>query len=343
MENTSQRTSEQDILSGLQALKGSRLLQEQQEFFDQLRNSGKSINTLKNYKTDIDCFNKFLIETKAPLDLNEFNDVRVSAYGSFLQNKYSSDNSRRRRLQALRLFFDFLVGKGLYSENPIRKLPSSPKFLDIPRPTSYSEVQILWDRLCVDANDPNLIKKVIGIRNQIIFLLVYTSGLKVSDLSGLKIDHIESNPHSPRVLVTPRKRDPYSVPIHSLFYLIYKDYLVRLEEAKNYSSVTFDNLLFNANPFKILKGGLSPRGLELIFEDFRNRMNITVTPKSLRQACIFHWLCKKYNDGLIKDWMGVAPSYSLKLYKKHLPNHLYGDEFLTATYAEKNKGSFSKL
>lgn len=337
-----QPETNQEILNGrIQALKGSRLLEEQNGFFQELRNSGKSLNTLKNYKTDIDCFNKFLVEFGGPLDLNEFNDTRVSQYGHFLENKYTSDNSRRRRLQALRLFFDFLVRKGIYPENPIRKLPSSPKFLDIPRPTSYVEVQKLWEQLCKDANDPNLIRKVIGIRNQLIYLLVYTSGLKVSDLSGLKVSHIESNPHSPRVLVTPRKRDPYTVPIHSLFYLIYKDYQARVEEAKNFSGVTFDNLLFNANPFKILKGGLSPRGLELIFEDFRNRLGITVTPKSLRQACIFNWLTKGYGDSLIKEWMGVAPSYSLKLYKTHLPNHQYGDEFLAGYYSEINQNRIS--
>lgn len=326
MEENQSLSTENFHQSSLAALQG--------EFFRDLRESGKSTNTLKNYKTDIECFNKFLIEAKASKHLNEFNFTQVKAYGQFLQDRYQSDNSRRRRLQALRLFFDFLVKKSLFNENPIRKLPSSPKFLDIPRPTPLMDVEKLWNFLCEETKDDNLMKKLMAQRNQVIFLLVYTGALKVSDISGLKLGSIDNNQISPRVMVIPTKRDPYTVPLHGLFYIVYNEYMQTLELGKSYSKVEFDHVLFNANPFKILKGGLSPRGLELIFEEFRNKLNIQVTPKSLRQAGIFNWLTQGHNDSLIKDWMGVAPSYSLKLYKTHLPNNIFNDSFLPRVYQD---------
>ncbi len=317
------------------------LLTLEAEFFTKLKTSGKSINTIKNYRTDIECFNKFLSEKQHSLDVNDFNFQKVSEYGEYLQNKYDSDNSRRRRVQALRIFFDFLVEKNIYSENPVRKLPSSPKFLDIPRPTTLPEVQKLWSHLCREVStNVQLMPKLVALRNQMIFTLIYTGGLKVSDLSGLKFSHIDVTGEKPRVLVTTTKRDPYTVELHPVFHTVFRNYSQMLIEGKKYCKLEFDELLFNANPFKILRGGLSPRGIELIFEDFRKRLSIVVTPKSLRQAAIFNWLGKGLNDGVIKEWLGVAPSYSLKLYKSHSKDHIYSEEFLMAMLRENTSPTF---
>ncbi|MBT3585642.1 MAG: hypothetical protein HN509_12120, partial [Halobacteriovoraceae bacterium] len=66
------------------------------------------------------------------------------------------------------------------------------------------------------------------------------------------------------------------------------------------------------------------------------KLIINLTPKSLRQACIFKWLQQGEKEGTIKEWMGVAPSYSLKLYKEHAAQHLYRDDFLEELYKHHN-------
>jgi hypothetical protein len=97
---------------------------------------------------------------------------------------------------------------------------------------------------------------------------------------------------------------------------------------KRDSNIKFDSVLFNANPYRILSGGLSSRGIEIIFEEFRKKLMINCTAKSLRQACIFKWLKQKHKDSQIKEWLGLAPSYNLKMYKEHLSNHAHDDGFL---------------
>ncbi|MBP9681506.1 MAG: site-specific integrase, partial [Bacteriovorax sp.] len=89
----------------------------EQEFYSNLRTQGKSQNTLKNYKTDLDCFNYYLNSEYASVQVANFDQALVTNYGQYLEKKYSSDNSRRRRVQALRIFFDFLLNKGLVSSN----------------------------------------------------------------------------------------------------------------------------------------------------------------------------------------------------------------------------------
>lgn len=263
----------------------------------------------------------------------------MTNYGQYLEKKYTSDNSRRRRVQALRIFFDFLLSKGLVSSNPVRKLPTSPKFLDIPRPTPFIDVKTLWTFLVEESHSQDSIQQLLSKRNQILFLLIFGAGLKVSDLSDLSVSDItiSTNGDDPRVLIRHPKRDAYTVNLPKIFEKVYADYMLVLEEMKRKSQLSFDNLLFYANPYRIISGGLSARGIEIIFEDYRNKLMITLTPKSLRQACIFKWIQQQKSVTLIKEWLGLAPSYDLKLYLEHAPNFLYNEDILEDIYTNHRK------
>jgi site-specific recombinase XerD len=312
----------------------------EQEFYSNLKAQGKSQNTLKNYKTDLDCYNNYLVTEFGSVDVKNFDQNLVSQYGQYLEKKYTSDNSRRRRVQALRIFFDFLLQKNLVTSNPVRKLPTSPKFLDIPRPTPFIDVKTFWTYLVTESSVQDKIQELLSKRNQIIFLLIFGAGLKVSDLSGLKLADItlnENNDEEPRVLIRHPKRDAYTVPLPLIFKKVFLNYLEILGEMKQKSQIEFDNLLFYANPYRIISGGLSPRGIEIIFEDYRNKLVITLTPKSLRQACIFKWIQQERNVSLIKEWLGLAPSYDLKLYLEHAPNFLYNEEVIEEIYIASRK------
>lgn len=312
----------------------------EQEFYSNLRTQGKSQNTLKNYKTDLDCFNYYLNSEYASVEVKNFDEDLVSNYGKYLEKKYTSDNSRRRRVQALRIFFDFLLNKGLVLSNPVRKLPTSPKFLDIPRPTPYEDVKKLWTFMVEESHSQDKIQELLSKRNQILFLLIFGAGLKVSDLSDLQIKDITIPTEAdelPRVLIRHPKRDAYTVPLPKIFEKVYANYLLILEEMKNKSQITFDNLLFYANPYRIISGSLSARGIEIIFEDYRNKLGITLTPKSLRQGCIFKWIHQEKNPTLIKEWLGLAPSYDFKLYLEHAPKFLYNEEIVEEIFLNHRK------
>ena len=166
------------------------LLNLQSQFFSKLKKLGRSVNTLKNYKTDLDCFNNYLQKNQTSVDISQFSMPHVIQYGSYLESKYSSDNSRRRRVQALRIFFDFLVEENIMGSNPVRKLPTSPKFLDIPRPTPFIDIKTLWEHLLESSLTKNNINRLLAKRNQISMLLIFGAGLKVSDIAKLKRSRI---------------------------------------------------------------------------------------------------------------------------------------------------------
>lgn len=297
-----------------------------QHFLKSLEKAGKSFNTVKNYKADINAFIKFLSENGHKLELNEVSHLMLVDYQRYLEKTYSSSNSIRRRVQALRLLFDWLIEKDLYHENPIKKMIPKAKVLSAPSPLMYNNVIKLHDYLVCEIKSNKGLSQLLSKRNLLIFYLIYGSGLKVSDIESLSPDHILDSKEM-RVLITPTKRDPYSIPIDLSFKSFYLNYLISLEKEKTKSDIYFKQLLFNANPYKILSGGLSSRGIEIIFKEVSKKLNFSVTAKSLRQACIFKWISLDKSKAQIKEWMGVQPQYSLapylELYKENTDQFMF--------------------
>ncbi|MBF0209214.1 MAG: site-specific integrase [Oligoflexia bacterium] len=325
------------------------LLSLEKEFFNSLVLTKKSANTIKNYRTDLNCFNQFLEKRQHLPCINNFGLQQVEEYAYFLEERYTSTNSRRRRVQTLRIFFDFLLSKTVVRENPVKKISPCPKFLDVPRPASLEHIQTMFTYLknesVVTTSASTVFPSLLACRNLVIVMLIYGQGLKVSELSQLQKRHLFLG-KGPRVMINPPKRDPYTIPLQDVFVQVYNQYQKLfnrvLKEQKivnpksnanlNNNNIhnNFDSLLFNANHYRILAGGLSPRGLEIIFEDLKKKLNIEITPKSLRQACIFKWIAQKHPSTQIKEWLGVAPTYSLEPYLKlsSKNSYNYNDNFI---------------
>lgn len=291
------------------------LIQTQHQFLKDLEIKGKSPNTLKNYRADLQVFNKFLAEHKRSMVLKSFPLAQVHEYQGHLQKTYGSPNSIRRRVQALRLFFDFLVQKHDFPENPIKLMAVAPKLLERPTPVPFKDIVKLKAWLEARIEQSTGLERLLSMRNLFVVMLVYESGIKVSDLARLELSDLlpEKKTSGVRVLVRPPKRDPYSVPLSASFKNYFQLYRHELEtQWPNEEKPRF--ALFNANPHRILSGTLSPRGTELVFEEIRRHLKIEITARTLRQAAVFRWMCLQTSAGQIKEWLGVAPDYDLSLY-----------------------------
>lgn len=298
------------------------LLQNQSDFIKSLELKGKSFNTIKNYKTDLNIFNQFLqLKDRSPL-INEITLEYLKEYDVYLGEKYNSPNSIRRRIQALRIFFDYLIEHGLYDQNPVKKMLVSPKIVDIPRPLPFVKVVEFNSFLTQKVENSEGHEKLIHSRNRILFQLIYGAGLKVSDIERVELTHI-LNPKSDdhfRIMIVTDKKEPYTVVLPETFKGDFESYIELLQKRKTKDKKEFSKLLFNGNPFRILNGGISSRGIEVIFKDFTKQIKEPITAKTLRQACIFKWLSQDIPESRIKEWMGVQPQYSLKAYKQLLEN-----------------------
>lgn len=289
------------------------LLKTQGQFLKDLQSQGKSPNTLKNYRADLQAFNKFLTERSRPLTLKSFPLPQALEYQGYLEATYGSPNSIRRRVQALRLYFDFLVVKHAWPDNPIKQMAVAPKVLDRPAPVPFKDL-IRWkNHLEERAKNSKGLERLSALRNLMVLRLIYEAGLKVSDLARLELSDMLEEKKGMRVLVRPDKRDPYSIPVSLELKKFFQEYREALQKAwPDKDEPTF--VLFNANPHRILGGALSPRGTELVFEEARRSLKIDITARNLRQACVFRWMCLQITPSQIKEWLGVAPDYDMGLY-----------------------------
>jgi site-specific recombinase XerD len=300
----------------LEPLEFSQIQKQQTKFLTELKNSSKSANSLKCYRLDFQCFNDFFNENFKNQKM-VFNEHVVENFEFYLEKKYQSINSRRRKLQTLRLFFDFLVKNSFYPENPIKKIASAAKSLLPPRPTLFFEIQKTF-ALFREVKTESDLEEVIHLRNICIFLLTYEAALNVSVLTDLKKSSLLFGEKEFRIMITPEKRDPYSISLPLVHQNFFKEYLEILEGYNTKLKLKFEHLFFYANSKRIIKGGISPRGIEELFQKKSVELDSHITPKSFRQAGILKWLLEGANETSIKEWMGVAPSYSLVLYKKYI-------------------------
>ncbi|MEG1896581.1 MAG: tyrosine recombinase [Mucinivorans sp.] len=101
----------------------------------------------------------------------------IQAFMSSLFDTKASDNSRARYLSSLRSFYGFLLHTSRIDTSPTDRLSSPIIRRRLPETLSYSEVLRIFD--AVDLSQP------LGHRNRAILEVLYSCGIRVSELTGL--------------------------------------------------------------------------------------------------------------------------------------------------------------
>ncbi len=150
------------------------------QFTNHLRvERGLADNTIEAYSRDLTRFLQFLVKTKlSPFDIAQEN---ITDYIATLQGNLSV-RSIARNLSALKMFFRFLVSDGKIKGNPARRLgvPKLPQRL--PEVLTVHEVEILLSQPTVSTHQ--------GQRDKTMLELLYATGLRVSELVGLRVSNI---------------------------------------------------------------------------------------------------------------------------------------------------------
>lgn len=142
---------------------------------------GLSDNTIQAYRRDILKFAGFISERKLELGAISRGDV-VDFLASLYHNGLDS-RSVARHLVTIRHFFRFALMEGNIEEDPAATI-ESPKFRQsLPELLSVEEV----DRLLQQPD----VSTVIGLRDRAMIELLYSCGLRVSELCGLRVSDIQ--------------------------------------------------------------------------------------------------------------------------------------------------------
>jgi integrase/recombinase XerD len=142
---------------------------------------GLSENTLSAYGRDLAKFEAFAAKRGRPLCQMMRDDI-VDFLGSLYRQKLDS-RSVARHLVALRCFFRFAMAEGFVRDDPAQNI-ESPKFRQsLPSFLSIAEV----DRLLAQPDTST----VLGLRDKALIELLYSTGLRASEVSGLRVGDIQ--------------------------------------------------------------------------------------------------------------------------------------------------------
>ncbi len=150
------------------------------QFINHLRvERGLADNTIQSYSRDLIRFLQFLEERKrSPLHVTQDD---IIAYMGRLKKGLSA-RSCARNLSAVKTFFRFLVSDGRIESSPARLLGAPKVPQRLPDVLSRDEVDLLLSKPDVSHH--------LGQRDKAMLELLYATGLRVSELVGLKMSNI---------------------------------------------------------------------------------------------------------------------------------------------------------
>lgn len=151
-------------------------------FIDSLwMEDGLSDNTLSAYRTDLKNFSHWLCKHKR-LKIEDAEREHVQLYLAGRVQDGASPRSTARLLSTLHRYYRLRIRDGLREDDPTRDIVAPQ--IGRPLPESLSEAQI------TDLLHAPDIKSVRGLRDRAMLELLYSTGLRVSELVGLSIQQI---------------------------------------------------------------------------------------------------------------------------------------------------------
>lgn len=187
---------------------------------------GVSKHTLRAYQKDLEAFSDLI---KA--DVASIEQVDIRGFVSEQINSRLKKTTVSRRLAAVRSFFSFLQREGFVKANPA-KLVNSPKLpKTLPKYLTVDDVFALVEQ-----------PEGIGfyhLRDRAILELLYSSGLRVSELSGLNTDSLDVREGLVKVLGKGKKERV--VPVGSKAINALKSYLIERVVLKKKDQALFLN------------------------------------------------------------------------------------------------------
>jgi integrase/recombinase XerC len=265
-------------------------------------------NTLEAYERDIRqffCFlNSHFKHPAALCDLNRLTPQDLRAFMASRREEGTASRSLSRAISALRMFFRFLERAKLLKNRAVLAvaLPKVP--FSVPKPLTVPKAMHVMQESAASQNRGQ--EKWIGARDGAALLLLYGSGLRVSEALGLPR---REAPVPPRDIVRVKGKGG-------------KERLVPVLPAVQKAVARYIELCPYPLPlegplFRGAKGGkLSPRILQLLMARMRDALGLpeTATPHALRHSFATHLLGNGADLRVIQELLGHASLSTTQIY-----------------------------
>ena len=141
-----------------------------------------SANSVEAYVRDAQKLRHFLEIRHLPNSPKEVTTVLLREFLAYLGELGLSATSQARILSGIKAFFSFMIMEDLLTLDPTDTLEAPKTGRKLPDTLSYDEIVQLLDG--IDLSTPE------GTRNRAMLEVLYSSGLRVSELTGLRLSNV---------------------------------------------------------------------------------------------------------------------------------------------------------
>ena len=268
-------------------------------FINYLKYEKKYSNfTIKNYQRDLEYFLLFLDDNKIT-NIENVNYQMIRKYLIHLHDHKYSKKTVARYISSLRTFFKFLCNENIIKNNPT-VLISNPK-LDKKLP-NFLYTNDLEKLLSTPVEDNK-----IGIRDNLILELLYSTGIRVSELVNIKVKDINFSDRRIKILGKGNKER------YVIFGTICENKLNNyLKKSRNILNIkNSEYLILNNNGNQI-----TTRYIEIIMKKYQKLagIEVNVTPHTLRHTFATHLLDGGADLKTVQELMGHESLSSTQVY-----------------------------
>lgn len=140
---------------------------------------GLSKNTVESYRLDLKGFNEFL--KNRGISLETFRKQEIIDYISHKRDNGIAASSICRLVSSVKGFTKFLIIEKIISDDPTETIKTPEKWQRVPKALSFDEIRELLD---INENSSSY------LRDTAMLELMYSSGLRVSEIISLKVNNI---------------------------------------------------------------------------------------------------------------------------------------------------------
>jgi integrase/recombinase XerC len=259
------------------------------------KNKRMSIHTTVAYRGDLEQFLAFLISIGNP-NINQLKATHVRAWMSDMMQHNIAPRSIHRKISSLRALVKHLRKDGVLDHDPLIKIsvPKTPKHLvkDIPA----EDLKNMFERFPWNEVEN-------GERDRLLLLLFYTSGMRLSELVGLKTSDVDLSRNTLRVLG--KRNKVRLIPLHDEGIDLLKVYVSTIERGYLFTLESGEPL------YPVFVYRLVNKYLKLFSHASKT------SPHVLRHSFATHMLNNGANLMAIKDILGHANLSATQVYTKN--------------------------
>jgi len=264
---------------------------------------GLSRNTIEAYRNDLTKFKRFL--DKRGKQLTGFERDDLISYINELRDRGIQTSSIARNISSLRALCKFMLIENLIKEDPIENVPTPRGWKRIPKIMGVDEIYELLNR-------PDGEK--FSLRDRAILEIIYSSGLRVSEVIGIKMEDI--NFDAGFITVRGKGSKERVVPVSEPTLQTLKRYIEELRPqilGKRNSNVLF-----------LAKGGrpMTRQRIWQLIKRYSKGLSIDISPHTLRHCFASHLLDGGADLRALQKMLGHTDISTTQIYTKVTPERL---------------------